>query len=169
MKGGGRYRWEVCVCVGGGGRCVCVWGGLGGTIQISFIIITITVYVWACAGVCVGVDVEGGDICICVERRVWGTRCMYVQKGHGWSGGGGGLQPTVCNGECLSVSLGLQSGLEQSPCPWWRGWVVWVSLEHLLMMLVTQRAGPVSMVERLGSLGFSGAPADDAQSGLVPT
>ena len=35
------------------------------------------------------------------------------------------------------------------------------------MMLVTLRAVPVSMVERLDGLGFSGAPADDAQSGLV--
>ena len=108
---GGRYRWEVCVGGGRGGRCVCVWGGLGGTIQTSFITITITVYVWACAGVCVGVDVEGGDVCICVERRVWGTRCMYVQEGHGW-----GVQPTVWSGEYLSVSLGLRGGLEQSPC-----------------------------------------------------
>ena len=37
------------------------------------------------------------------------------------------------------------------------------------MMLVTQRAVPVSMVEGLGGLGFSGALADDAQSGLVLT
>ena len=81
-----------------------MWGGLGGTIQISFVVITITVYVWVIVGVCVGVDVEGGDVCICVERRVWGMPCMYVQEGHGGEGGGARLQPTVWSGESLSVS-----------------------------------------------------------------
>ena len=157
------------VCGGGGALCLCV-----GRIRGHY---TNLLYHHYYHCVCVGV-------CGCVRWcgcRGWGYLYLCGKKGLGYAllvcaegtwlewGGGGGLQPTVCNGECLSVSLGLQSGLEQSPCPWWRGWVVWVSLEHLLMMLVTQRAGPVSMVERLGSLGFSGAPADDAQSGLVPT
>ena len=45
--------------------------------------------------------VEGEDLCVHVERRVWGTRCMYVQKGYG-----GKFRPqlTVWSGECLSVS-----------------------------------------------------------------
>ena len=61
-----------------GGGEVTLGGGEGGAVNDKCVM---------GGGACF-VCVEGEDLCIRVERRVWGTGCMYVQKGYGGRGWG---------------------------------------------------------------------------------